>query len=84
MTKPLVIITGASSGIGAGIATLFSQTGYSLGLLARNLQALEAMKLPNALCIETDVSDEKSVLNAVKLSLSTLSNAFTLSSNHII
>lgn len=66
MTKPLVIITGASSGIGAGIAALFSQAGYSLGLLARNLQAMEALKLPNALCVETDVSDEKSVLNAIK------------------
>jgi len=33
--KPLIIITGASSGIGSGIAKLFSSAGLSLGLLSR-------------------------------------------------
>lgn len=66
MNKPLVIITGASSGIGAGTAELFSQAGYSLGLLARNLPAMETLKLPNAICIETDVCNEKAVSNAIK------------------
>lgn len=66
MSKPLVIITGASSGIGAGIATLFAKTGHSLGLLARNPSQMEALKLPNAICIQTDVSDAKSVVAAIK------------------
>lgn len=66
MTKPLVIITGASSGIGAGIATLFSKAGYPVGLLARNKKALEALKLSQSICIETDVSNQESVLNAIK------------------
>ena len=35
MNKPLVIITGASSGIGAAMAKVFSQAGYPLGLFAR-------------------------------------------------
>lgn len=63
--RPLVIITGASSGIGAGIATLFSQAGYSLGLLARNLKALENLNLPYSICIETDVTDSLAFKNAV-------------------
>ena len=67
MNKPLMIITGASSGIGAGIAKQFSNAGFSLGLLARNLKAMEALRLPNSLCIETDVTDLTSVKNALTL-----------------
>lgn len=63
--KPLIIITGASSGIGEGIATQFSQAGFSLGLLARNLKALENLKLPDTLCVETDVTDSLAVKNAI-------------------
>jgi NADP-dependent 3-hydroxy acid dehydrogenase YdfG len=66
MDKPLIIVTGASSGIGAGIAKLFSKSGYNIALLARNLAEMEALKLPHAICIATDVTDEKSVINAIK------------------
>ena len=65
MNKPVVIITGASSGIGAGIASLFSQAGYRLGLLARNVHIMEALKLPNAMCLKVDVTDVKSVVEAI-------------------
>lgn len=57
MKKPLIIITGASSGIGAGLAKVFSEAGYPVGLLARNLAAMEALNLPNTCCIETDITD---------------------------
>lgn len=63
--NPLIIITGASSGIGSEIAKQFSQAGFSLGLLARNLQALKALNLPNTLCIETDVTDAMAFKSAV-------------------
>lgn len=66
MNKPLVIITGASSGIGAALATLFSKAGYSLALLARNISAMEALQLPNSLCIETDVTNLNSVKHAIE------------------
>lgn len=65
MNKSLVVITGASSGIGAGIAKLFSQAGYPIALLARNVSEMEKLKLPNSICIETDVTDEKSVKQAI-------------------
>jgi NADP-dependent 3-hydroxy acid dehydrogenase YdfG len=45
MNKPLVIITGASSRIGAAIAKVFSDAGYPLGLLARNLDAMKKLNL---------------------------------------
>lgn len=65
MTSPLVIITGASSGIGAALAKLFAQSGYNIGLLSRNRKAMEALALPNAMCIETDVTKIESVQAAI-------------------
>jgi NADP-dependent 3-hydroxy acid dehydrogenase YdfG len=47
--KGLVVITGASSGIGEAAARSFSQAGYPLLLLARRLDRLEALKLPNTI-----------------------------------
>lgn len=65
MTLPLVIITGASSGIGAALAKLFAQSGYRLGLLSRNMKAMEALALPHAMCVGTDVTKIDSIQAAV-------------------
>lgn len=56
-TKPLVIITGASSGIGKATAQRFSQAGHALLLLARRVEKLEELNLPNTLCRKVDVTD---------------------------
>ncbi|MCG8471460.1 MAG: SDR family oxidoreductase [Desulfobacterales bacterium] len=55
--KPLVIITGASSGIGAATARHFSDLGHPLLLVARRVERLEALNLPNTLCESVDVTD---------------------------
>lgn len=65
MSKGLVIITGASSGIGEATARLFSQLGYPLLLLARRLDRLQALDLPNTLCRQVDVTDRASLVAAV-------------------
>src|SRR5262245_7122160 len=65
MTKPLVIITGASSGIGQHLAILFSRLGYPLGLLARNLIAMEELKLENTICVSADVTNYQEVRKAI-------------------
>ncbi|AXE31973.1 oxidoreductase [Chromobacterium phragmitis] len=57
MNKPLIVITGASSGIGAAAAKLFSQAGHPLLLLARRIEKLEALELPDTLCRQVDVTD---------------------------
>lgn len=65
MSKPLIIVTGASSGIGEATARLFSQQGHPLLLLARRIERLEALQLPDALCRAVDVTDREALLAAV-------------------
>lgn len=64
MTK-LVVITGASSGIGKATALRLSQAGYSLLLLARRVDKLEELNLPNTLCRKVDVTDLTSFKAAI-------------------
>ncbi|MGL4603490.1 MAG: SDR family oxidoreductase [Iodobacter sp.] len=66
MTKSLIIITGASSGIGAATARLLSSQGHPLLLLARRLDRLQALNLPDTLCKAVDITDRTALLAAVK------------------
>ncbi|MER5888688.1 SDR family oxidoreductase [Streptomyces sp. NPDC001941] len=66
MSKPLIVITGASSGIGAATARLLSGAGHPLLLLARRLEKLEALGLPDTLCRKVDVTDRDAVGAAVR------------------
>jgi NADP-dependent 3-hydroxy acid dehydrogenase YdfG len=65
MVKPLVVITGASSGIGAAAAEAFSKAGHPLLLLARRVDRMEAMGLPKTICRKVDVRDRKAVKEAI-------------------
>lgn len=62
----LVVITGASSGFGLAMAKLFSEAGYSLLLLARRLEKMEALNLPNTLCRKVDVTNKQEFEAAVR------------------
>lgn len=66
MTKPLVAITGASSGIGEATARAFSAQGHSLLLMARRLDRMTALGLPNTMCRCVDVRDREAIAHAVK------------------
>lgn len=63
--KGLVVITGASSGIGAKIAETMSGNGHPVLLLSRRLEEMEALNLPNSLCKSVDVTD----LEAMKVAI---------------
>ncbi|MBK5415870.1 SDR family oxidoreductase [Pseudomonas sp. TH31] len=65
MSKPLIIITGASSGIGEAAARLLSAAGHPLLLLARRVERLEALELPNTLSRRVDITDRAALLAAV-------------------
>lgn len=65
---PLVVITGASSGIGAAIARRFAKAHFPLALLARRLDRLEALKKElgkNVFIYELDVTDSARVKEAM-------------------
>lgn len=64
-SKPLVVITGASSGIGLATARLLSSRGHALLLLARRVDRMTALNLPNALCLAADVTDRQAVTTAI-------------------
>lgn len=67
MKKPLVIVTGASSGIGAAIASVFSEAGYPLGLFSRNKEAMDKLNLPNTIAVSVDVTDLDALRNAIQM-----------------
>ncbi|MDL1991670.1 SDR family oxidoreductase [Vibrio parahaemolyticus] len=64
--KKLVVITGASSGIGEAIARRFSEEGHPLLLVARRVERLEALHLSNTLCEKVDVTDQASLITAIE------------------
>ncbi|MGL4676546.1 MAG: SDR family oxidoreductase [Brevinema sp.] len=64
--KKLIVITGASSGIGAATAKKFSKEGHPLLLLARRVEQMEALKLTNTLCDQVDIRDKNALYQAIK------------------
>ncbi|WP_411958400.1 SDR family oxidoreductase [Paracoccus homiensis] len=65
MTKPLIVITGASSGIGAAMARQFSDAGHPLLLVARRIDKLQALGLPDTICRKVDVTDAAALRAAI-------------------
>lgn len=67
-TKPLIVITGASSGFGAKCAELFNQKGFPLLLLARRVEKIKELPLnfDNVLIKKVDVSKKVEFESAVR------------------
>ena len=64
--KPLVAITGASSGIGAACARSFHTAGYELLLVARRGERLDALGLEGAVLAAVDVTDASALESAIR------------------
>ncbi|MGH8902450.1 MAG: SDR family oxidoreductase [Egibacteraceae bacterium] len=71
MSPPVVVITGASAGVGRAVVRAFAGRGAAVGLLARGRAGLEAaaaeareLGSPAALAIPTDVADADAVESA--------------------
>ncbi|MGQ4002937.1 SDR family oxidoreductase [Francisellaceae bacterium CB300] len=65
MMKKLIVITGASSGFGKATAIQLSSLGHPLLLLARRVEKLKELNLPNTLCEKVDVTDFDSFKKAI-------------------
>ena len=72
---PVIMITGASSGIGASTARLFASEGYRVVLAARRLEKLDALANElrstggDTLVIPTDITQVKQIENLVATTL---------------
>ncbi len=64
--EKLVVITGASSGIGAAIAKLMVEKGHPVLLLSRRVDEMEKLGLKNSLCKSVDVCDLGAVKTAIE------------------
>ena len=64
--KKLIVITGASSGIGEAMARKFSELGHPLLLIARRVEKLKEMNLPNTICAKVDVTNINDFNESVK------------------
>lgn len=62
----LIVITGASSGFGFELAKQFARDGYPLLLLARRIEKMESLGLPNTMCRKVDVTNKKDFEDAVR------------------
>lgn len=68
LNRPLIAVTGASSGIGTAIARRFAKEGFPLVLLARRKERLEALKkeLPGSVFVyELDVTDRERITSVI-------------------
>lgn len=63
--KKLVVITGASSGIGAEIAKNMSQNGHPVLLLSRRVEPMQKLNLPNSICSSVDVTNLEGMKKAI-------------------
>lgn len=76
MKDKVVIITGASSGIGKACAEKFAKEGCKLVLAARNLSALSQLKDEfdsqkfKSIIVQTDVSKETECINLIETTIS--------------
>lgn len=68
MNKPLIVITGASSGFGAEIAKIFNQAGYPELLLGRRVEKIQALPLnfENVMIESVDVIDQAQFKTAIE------------------
>ena len=64
--KKLVVITGASSGIGMEFAKRFTREGHAVLMLARRQDVMEELHLPNCLCRGVDVTYLSAMEGAIR------------------
>ena len=84
LENKVVLITGASSGIGAAIARLFAREGARLALAARSVEKLRSLAASlgsNALPVPTDMTDSAAVRRMIEATVERFSRLDILINN---
>src|SRR5260221_1783496 len=66
MAGPLVVITGASSGIGLALARAFAKEGNALLLIARHMKPVDGLPADRTAYAEADVADHGALETAIR------------------
>ena len=66
MSGPLVVITGASSGIGLALARAFAREGNALLLIARHMKPVDGLPADRTAHAEADVADYAALERAIR------------------
>ena len=66
MPGPLVVITGASSGIGLALARAFAKEGHALLLIARHIKPIEGLPADHTVYAPADVADYGALERAIR------------------
>ena len=87
LDRTVVLVTGASSGIGAAAATALAKEGAAVALAARRKDKLDALAADiraaggTALVLESDITDEQQATDAVERTVAELGRLDTLINN---
>ena len=65
--KKLVVITGASSGIGMETAKKFSANGHPTLLISRRKEIMESLNLKDSISVKADVTNLEEVRAGIKM-----------------
>jgi len=66
LTGPIVVVTGASSGIGLALARAFASEGHALLLIARHMKPLDDLPAERTAYAEADVTDYAALEAAIR------------------
>jgi NADP-dependent 3-hydroxy acid dehydrogenase YdfG len=66
MEKPLVVVTGASHGIGRAVATKFASAGHPILLIARHTESLDGLPDERVRQAAIDVADYAALEGAIR------------------
>lgn len=66
MNKQIILLTGASSGIGYGTAVALAQQGHQVFAAARRVERMESLRQYGIVPLKMDVTDEKSMQQCVQ------------------
>ncbi len=71
MTKKIILITGASSGIGYNTAMVLATQGHKVYAAARRVEKMEPLRQKGVIPIKMDVSSEDSIKNGLNIIMQT-------------